>query len=75
MELDLPPAFQQRIRGVFREAGAAWLDKLPALLERVAAQWDLTLGAPFDLSYNYVTAATRHGEAVVLKAGVPNPEL
>jgi streptomycin 6-kinase len=73
--LDLPPTFQQRIRATFREAGAAWLDGLPALLEHVAAQWNLKLGAPFELSYNYVTAATRNGEAVVLKAGVPNPEL
>ena len=72
----IPEAFAQRMVGVFGEAGRAWLDDLPTLLERFAQQWDITLEAPFALSYNYVAPARRaDGTAVVLKAGVPCAEL
>ena len=67
--------FNNRIRAVFGAAGAVWLDALPALLDECAQRWSLELGAPFDLSYNYVVAATRGDAPVVLKVGVPNPEL
>jgi streptomycin 6-kinase len=41
----------------------------------MAARYDLTLGAPFDLSYNYVCAATqRDGTPVVLKLSPPHAE-
>ncbi len=72
--MQLDAAFRMRIPTVFGDAGAAWLDALPALLAEFAKHWTLTLGEPFALSYNFVIAATRNGEAVVLKAGVPNPE-
>jgi streptomycin 6-kinase len=67
--------FKNRIRAAYGPAGAAWLDALPALLDECAQRWSLVLGEPFDLSYNYVAAATQHGAPVVLKAGVPHPEL
>ena len=67
--------FKNRIRAAFGPAGAAWLDALPALLDECVQRWSLVLGEPFDLSYNYVTAAMQHGAPVVLKAGVPHPEL
>ena len=67
--------FKNRIRAAFGPAGAAWLDALPTLLDECAQRWSLVLGEPFDLSYNYVAAATQHGAPVVLKAGVPHPEL
>lgn len=72
--MQLDPAFRQRISTVFGDAGAVWLKALPALLAEFAERWALTLGEPFELSYNFVVAATRAGEAMVLKAGVPNPE-
>jgi streptomycin 6-kinase len=57
--------------------GLAWLSRLPALLAEYAARWSLEVGPPFEsLSYNYVAPAVRaDGSDVVLKAGVPRPEL
>lgn len=52
------------------------MERLPELLVQAARRWSLTLGDPFLLSYNYVTAATRpDGTPVVLKVGVPHREL
>lgn len=74
--LTLPDFFVQRLTTAFAD-GAAWLDALPDLLTRLAAQWQLTLGDPVaGLSYNYVAEATlADGTAVILKCGVPNREL
>ena len=74
--INLPPKFVQTVREVHGEAGAAWLDGLPGLLETCAARWGLTLGPPFGLSFNYVAPAVRaDGTAVVLKVGPPHKEL
>jgi streptomycin 6-kinase len=72
----LPGAFIQNIRLSFGEAGQHWLERLPDLLNHAARRWELVPGEPFLLSYNYVRAATqKDGSEVVLKIGVPNPEL
>lgn len=64
------------IVSVWKEEGAAWLVRLPALVEGFAARWSLTsLEAPFEQSYNYVVAAERDGTPVVLKLGVARDEL
>jgi len=61
---------------LYGERGQAWLEALPSLLETCARRWSLSLFPPFDLSYNYVAPARREdGSDVVLKIGVPNPEL
>ena len=76
MVLNLPPDFIRNIRQSFPPDSERWLAALPDLLAEAARRWDLTLGAPFLLSYNYVCAATRaDGTPAVLKIGVPNPEL
>lgn len=69
--------FSQRIEATFGAAGGDWLNSLPSILEEVSRKWSLTLHSPFeDMSYNYVAPATsRDGIDVVLKVGVPNPEL
>ena len=73
--LNHSPTFVKNVTASF-PGGADWLERLPALLEEAARGWDLTLGEAFPLSYNYVCAATRRdGTPVVLKVGVPNPEL
>jgi streptomycin 6-kinase len=75
MTLDLPPAFVRNILQSF-PGGERWLTELPALLDEAVRRWELTLGEPFLLSYNYVCAATLpDGRPAVLKLGVPNPEL
>lgn len=56
-----------------REAGRAWLDRLPAILDGCAEQWRLTLGPPVNpLSFNYVALARRaDGSAAILKVCPP----
>jgi streptomycin 6-kinase len=61
---------------LYGERGQAWLEAFPSLLETCARRWSLTLFPPFDLTYNYVAPAQRDDDSeVVLKLGVPNPEL
>lgn len=74
--MQLPDAFIQRITGTFGADGARWLERLPALLADIAVRWELMLGPPFELSYNYVTSVHRaDGIPAVLKLGVVRPEL
>jgi streptomycin 6-kinase len=76
MSMDLPVDFVRNIRQSFPADGEKWLAELPELLDQAARRWDLQLGAPFMLSYNYVCAAARRdGNEAVLKIGVPNREL
>ena len=61
--------------GAFPE-GRGWLHSLPGLIAECEARWAIEVGAPFDLSFNYVApAVTANGHAVVLKLGVPNADL
>ncbi len=74
--MNLPAGFIHNIRLAFSEKADEWLASLPDLLIEAAQKWDLTVGEPFLLSYNYVCAATRaDGTPAVLKIGVPNVEL
>jgi streptomycin 6-kinase len=73
--MNLPSNFTRNIRNAFPEQGEQWLLDLPSLLDEAARKWDLTIGEPLLLSYNYVCAAKRaDGTDVVLKIGVPNRE-
>jgi streptomycin 6-kinase len=69
--------FTRRILNAFGEGGRLWLKSLPSILEEISSTWDVELMPPFqDMSFNYVAPATRSdGSEVVLKVGVPNPEL
>src|SRR5437016_893861 len=61
---------------LYGAAGAAWLERLPAILAECAGRWAVTVGPPFGLSYNYVAPAVRaDGAAAVLKVGFPCREL
>ena len=73
--MDLPLDFLQNITLFFGEQGEQWLLTLPDRLDEAARTWDLTLGAPMQLSINYVTSALcADGTPVVLKVGVPHRE-
>jgi streptomycin 6-kinase len=76
-EMDLPEAFTDRVKRTFGETGLAWLAGLPDLLDKLSKRWSLTLEPHFpELNYNYLAPALRDdGRPVVLKLGVPNPEL
>ena len=74
--MNLPAEFIANINNSFGERGRRYLETLPDLLAEASRRWDLTLGKPFLLSYNYVCAAKRaDGTPAVLKVGVPNNEL
>jgi streptomycin 6-kinase len=74
--LKIPASFRRTILDLFKDRGAAWLQDLPQLIAECEARWGLRVQEPFLLSYNYVTSAVdQDGEPVVLKLGVPNPEL
>lgn len=69
--MHLSDAFIRRITGIFGPDGALWLERLPTLLAEIAGRWGLTLGPPFELSYNYVAPVERaDGTRAVLKLGV-----
>ena len=55
--LEIPPAFAQRIFDSRCDACRAWLDALPSVVADLEQQWAMTVGAPFELSFNYVTRA------------------
>jgi streptomycin 6-kinase len=66
-----PAAFTRNVVGNWGEDGRRWLERLPALVEDVAAEWGLTVGSPYPLSFNYVAPARRaDGLVVVLKLGL-----
>ena len=70
-------AFARTIVELYKAAGIEWLNRLPSIIADCTQRWSLTVMPPFQpLSYNYVTPAIRaDGTDVVLKVGVPNPEL
>ena len=71
--MNLPPEFISTIQNTFREDGYAFLKALPASIAAASARWGLTEVRPAPtLSYNFVAFATRAGEQVVLKMGVPD---
>lgn len=77
MDVSHLDAFRRTIIELYGETGNNWLDRLPSLISTLAEAWSLTVLPPFpNLTYNYVAPAMReNGELVILKVGVPNPEL
>lgn len=73
----VPLSLQQTTLELYGEHGADWLRRLPDLIAACERRWSLTALPPFPgLSYNYVAPAVQaDGTDVVLKLGVPNPEL
>jgi streptomycin 6-kinase len=73
--MELPPQFKQSVARAFPK-GETWLQSLPGLLRECENRWKIVLGPPFELSFNYVAPAVDSaGNSIVLKAGVPGPEL
>jgi streptomycin 6-kinase len=75
--VDIPDTLKQTVVELHGAAGVDWLEHLPSILAECAQRWSLAISHPFEaLSYNYVAPALDpDGREVVLKAGVPNPEL
>ena len=67
-----PAAFTRNVTGNWGDTGRRWLETLPETIETLTARWDLTVGDPYPLSFNWVAPARRaDGTAAVLKLGVP----
>lgn len=75
-DIALPQDFIRTIIEVDGEEGAAWLARLPTILDICAERWGVTLAHHFEpLSYNFVAPGVREdGRTVVVKAGVPGKE-
>lgn len=72
---EVPHDFARRTRERLGPKGDAWLRRLPAIVEDCARRWDISLGSPFGLSFNYVVEATcGGGSPAVLKVGCPEHE-
>ncbi len=74
--MDYPQIFVKNIHNAFGSSGDQWLIDLPDIITLAEQKWNLTIGQPMLLSYNYVTAAVQNDSLpVVLKIGVPQHEL
>ncbi|GAA3205303.1 aminoglycoside phosphotransferase family protein [Dactylosporangium siamense] len=63
-------ALRRNVAGAWGAAGERWLADLPDLLAGLAADWDLVLGPPYDLTFHYVAAVRcADGTRAVLKVG------
>jgi streptomycin 6-kinase len=75
--VQIPKDLSEKAVRVHGAGGQQWIEELPDLISYSSERWSLKLGLPFaNLSYNLVLAATgSDGAALVLKLGVPCPEL
>ena len=71
--LDIPDEVRNK---VIAEGNAAWLDGLPSILESLAQEWSLTIGATLRGGHAalVVEATLAEGTAAVLKVGVPGTQ-
>jgi streptomycin 6-kinase len=75
--MEFPRELIETVERVFGDAGREWLPRLPEMIGECRARWGLEPGtiAP-NARFNYVElTVTRRGNPVVLKIGVPHPEL
>jgi len=64
--------FRANVAAVHGAAGIRWLTDIPRLLEEIERSWDVRIGPPYELSYNYVApAAHSSGLPCVVKLTVP----
>lgn len=74
--MQLPDSFTHTIRTVFKKDGETFLAALPLLIEEASQRWGLSdVQAVPNLSYNFVAFAKQGQKDVILKLGVPNPEI
>jgi len=67
-DMHLPEDFIRNVTHVRGDDGRRWLDGLPSLIDACAREYGLTVGEPFELSYNFVAPATlADGSEAVLK--------
>jgi streptomycin 6-kinase len=75
--MHLPEEFALKVKRVWGSDGERWASGFPDALTACVSAWHLTDLTPNpNLSYNFIASArTESGQPVILKMGVPNPEL
>jgi streptomycin 6-kinase len=70
MRLDVPDEVRNK---VFADGNSAWLDELPSVVESLALDWSLTIGATMRGGHKalVVEATLVDGTSAILKVGVP----
>lgn len=64
--------FVKNVIGARGNEGRKWLQRIPQIIADCEKRWNIVVGEPFTLSYNYVAPAKRaSGEDVVIKIGFP----
>ncbi|WP_082235152.1 aminoglycoside phosphotransferase family protein [Halobacillus massiliensis] len=70
--MKLQEQFVKNVKLACGQEGEKWLKELPELLSYCESRWNLTIGFPYTLSYNYVAPAVRKdGSEVVVKLWLP----
>ncbi|MFN8634468.1 MAG: aminoglycoside phosphotransferase family protein [Chloroflexota bacterium] len=70
MEILPSDQLARNVRHGLGAEGEAWLQTLPSLVQELCRRWQITLGEPFELSFNYVARARcKDGTEAVLKVG------
>ena len=65
---EIPENFRRERIAMNGEEGIAWLERLPDVLAECERRWDIIIGPPFNLSFNYVAPAVRaDGTQMVVK--------
>jgi streptomycin 6-kinase len=74
--LPIPPELTRNVLENWAGEGRRWLAELPSLVTGVAADWELSVGASYELSHHWVAPVIRaDGSRAVLKLGVPSGHL
>jgi streptomycin 6-kinase len=73
--LQLPEVYQNHIISVYKDRGKQWLKELPHLINDCERKWEMKVGTPFELSYNFVAPAIlKDNTEVVLKLSIPSQD-
>ena len=75
---EISPILQRRLRTAYGHGGRAWLDALPALIERFRQHWDVVQLEPYFPYVGYAWVAPcvlGDGTKAVLKLAPPEPEV
>lgn len=72
----LPSALTRNVTGNWPTLGPGWLERLPALVDEISADWHLRVEQRYPMSFHWVAAVrTADGTPAVLKLGVPDGHL
>lgn len=67
--------FIKNVTSLWGKEGQRWLDGIPKIIAEFEKRWSIKVGAPFNLSYNYVARATQEdGMPIVIKIGLPKDQ-